>query len=89
MEEDLHRTKNTLQAGLKIERKKLKKLMNQLTNKTLSNSSQLELASRLHQLTETLIHKQTMLERLKQQVHFTITGPSSGSSINMSGVDSG
>uniref|UniRef100_W5N6Q4 Golgin subfamily A member 5 n=1 Tax=Lepisosteus oculatus TaxID=7918 RepID=W5N6Q4_LEPOC len=36
----------------------------QLTNKTLSNSSQAELENRLHQLTETLIQKQTMLEAL-------------------------
>lgn len=75
----------------------------QLTNKTLSNSSQSELESRLHQLTETVIQKQTMienlsteknslvfqLERLEQQVHSASTGPSSGSSINMSGIDSG
>lgn len=38
--------------------------MDQLTNKTLSTSSQAELESRLHQLTETLIQKQTMLEAL-------------------------
>lgn len=29
------------------------------------------------------------LERLEQQVHSASTGPSSGSSINMSGIDSG
>lgn len=103
MEEDLHRTKNTLQSRIKDREEEIQKLRNQLTNKTLSNSSQSELESRLHQLTETLIQKQTMLEslsteknslvfqleRLEQQVHSASTGPSSGSSINMSGVDSG
>ncbi|EGW09722.1 golgin subfamily A member 5 isoform X1 [Cricetulus griseus] len=103
VEEDLHRTKNTLQSRIKDREEEIQKLRNQLTNKTLSNSSQSELESRLHQLTETLIQKQTMLEslsteknslvfqleRLEQQVHSTSTGPSNGSSINMSGIDSG
>lgn len=103
VEEDLHRTKNTLQSRIKDREEEIQKLRNQLTNKTLSNSSQSELESRLHQLTETLIQKQTMLEslsteknslvfqleRLEQQLHSAATGPSSGSSINMSGVDSG
>ncbi|KAL1790753.1 golgin subfamily A member 5 [Sigmodon hispidus] len=103
MEEDLHRTKNTLQSRVKDREEEIQKLRNQLTNKTLSNSSQSELESRLHQLTETLIQKQTMLEnlsteknslvfqleRLEQQVHSASTGPSSGSSINMPGIDSG
>ncbi|KAH0510679.1 Golgin subfamily A member 5 [Microtus ochrogaster] len=79
-------------AGLKIER-------NQLTNKTLSNSSQSERESQLHQLTETLIQQLPILEnlsteksslafqleRLEQQVHSVSTG----SSITMSGIDSG
>nr|XP_048305446.1 golgin subfamily A member 5 [Myodes glareolus]XP_048305447.1 golgin subfamily A member 5 [Myodes glareolus]XP_048305448.1 golgin subfamily A member 5 [Myodes glareolus]XP_048305449.1 golgin subfamily A member 5 [Myodes glareolus]XP_048305451.1 golgin subfamily A member 5 [Myodes glareolus] len=103
MEEDLHRTKNTLQSRIKDREEEIQKLRNQLTNKTLSNSSQSELESRLHQLTETVIQKQTtienlsteknslvfQLERLEQQVHSASTGPSSGSSINMSGIDSG
>lgn len=103
MEDDLHRTKNTLQSRIKDREEEIQKLRNQLTNKTLSNSSQSELESRLHQLTETLIQKQTMLEslsteknslvfqleRLEQQVHSATAGPSSGSSINMAGVDSG
>ncbi|KAM7323573.1 hypothetical protein ACRRTK_017679 [Alexandromys fortis] len=103
MEEDLYRTKNTLQSRIKDREEEIQKLRNQLTNKTLSNSSQSELESRLHQLTETVIQKQTMienlsteknslvfqLERLEQQVHSASTGPSSGSSINMSGIDSG
>ncbi|XP_005343534.1 golgin subfamily A member 5 [Microtus ochrogaster] len=103
MEEDLYRTKSTLQSRIKDREEEIQKLRNQLTNKTLSNSSQSELESRLHQLTETVIQKQTMienlsteknslvfqLERLEQQVHSASTGPSSGSSINMSGIDSG
>lgn len=72
----------------------------QLTNKTLSNS-QTELENRLHQLTETLIQKQTMvealgteknslvfqLERLEQQLKNTQGGQSGGPAINMSGLE--
>ncbi|PNI97604.1 GOLGA5 isoform 2, partial [Pan troglodytes] len=72
-------------------------------NKTLSNSSQSELENRLHQLTETLIQKQTMLEslsteknslvfqleRLEQQMNSASGSSSNGSSINMSGIDNG
>nr|XP_010986345.2 golgin subfamily A member 5 [Camelus dromedarius] len=103
MEEDLYRTKNTLQSRIKDREDEIQKLRNQLTNKTLSNSSQSELENRLHQLTETLIQKQTMLEslsteknslvfqleRLEQQMNSTTGSSSNGSSINMSGVDSG
>lgn len=103
IEEDLYRTKNTLQSRIKDREEEIQKLRNQLTNKTLSNSSQSELESRLHQLTETLIQKQTMLEslsteknslvfqleRLEQQMKSATGAGSNGSSINMSGVDSG
>lgn len=72
----------------------------QLTNKTLSNS-QTELENRLHQLTETLIQKQTMLEalgteksslvfqleRLEQQLKNAQGGQSGGPAINMSGLE--
>ncbi|XP_037359915.1 golgin subfamily A member 5 [Talpa occidentalis] len=103
IEEDLYRTKNTLQSRIKDREEEIQKLRNQLTNKTLSNSSQSELENRLHQLTETLIQKQTMLEnlsteknslvfqleRLEQQMKCVAGSGSNGSSINMSGVDSG
>lgn len=103
IEEDLYRTKNTLQSRIKDREEEIQKLRNQLTNKTLSNSSQSELESRLHQLTETLIQKQTMLEslsteknslvfqleRLEQQIKSATGAGSTGSSINMSGVDNG
>ncbi|KAM8948840.1 golgin subfamily A member 5 [Lycaon pictus] len=103
IEEDLYRTKNTLQSRIKDREEEIQKLRNQLTNKTLSNSSQSELENRLHQLTETLIQKQTMLEslsteknslvfqleRLEQQVNSASGSNSNGSSINMSAVDSG
>ncbi|XP_078262910.1 golgin subfamily A member 5 [Rhinoraja longicauda] len=65
-EEDLHRTKNTLQMRVKDREDEIQKLRNQLTNKTLS-SSHTELENRLHQLTETLIQKQTMLEALSTE----------------------
>lgn len=67
MEEDLYRTKNTLQSRIKDREEEIQKLRNQLTNKTLSNSSPSELENRLHQLTETLIQKQTMLESLSTE----------------------
>ncbi|XP_038262731.1 golgin subfamily A member 5 isoform X1 [Dermochelys coriacea] len=102
-EEELYRTKNTLQSRIKDREEEIQKLRNQLTNKVLSSSSQSELENRLHQLTETLIQKQTMLEslsteknslvyqleRLEQQLK-TIQGSSSnGPTINMAGIDSG
>ncbi|NXE21083.1 GOGA5 protein, partial [Ardeotis kori] len=100
-EEELYQTKNTLQTRIKDREEEIQKLRNQLTNKTLSSSSQTELENRLHQLTETLIQKQTMLEslsteknslvyqleRLEQQLK-TIQGTSTnGPSINMAGID--
>ncbi|XP_049754094.1 golgin subfamily A member 5 [Elephas maximus indicus] len=102
IEEDLYRTKNTLQSRIKDREEEIQKLRNQLTNKTLSNSSQSELENRLHQLTEALIQKQTMLEslsteknslvfqleRLEQQMS-SASGSSNGPSINMPGVDNG
>ncbi|XP_028573091.2 golgin subfamily A member 5 [Podarcis muralis] len=102
-EEELYRTKNTLQSRISDREEEIQKLRNQLTNKTLGSSSQSELENRLHQLTETLIQKQTMLEnlsteknslvyqleRLEQQLK-TAQGPSTnGSSINMVGIDGG
>ncbi|KAK2492874.1 hypothetical protein MC885_018102 [Smutsia gigantea] len=104
LEAELDRQKqNTLQSRIKDREEEIQKLRNQLTNKTLSNSSPSELESRLHQLTETLIQKQTMLEslsteknslvfqleRLEQQVNSAAGSTSNGSSINMSGVDNG
>lgn len=100
-EEELYRTKNTLQSRISDREEEIQKLRNQITNKTLSSSSQLELENRLHQLTETLIQKQTMLEslsteknslvyqleRLEQQLK-TVQGTSvNGPSINMAGID--
>ncbi|XP_005149571.2 golgin subfamily A member 5 isoform X2 [Melopsittacus undulatus] len=100
-EEELYRTKNTLQSRIKDREEEIQKLRNQLTNKALSSSSQTELENRLHQLTETLIQKQTMLEslsteknslvyqleRLEQQLKAIQGTSNNGSSINMSGID--
>ncbi|XP_062851782.1 golgin subfamily A member 5 [Trichomycterus rosablanca] len=101
VEEEHHRTKSTLQSRIKDREDEIQKLRNQLTNKALSSSSQVELEGRLHQLTETLIQKQTMLEalsteknslvfqleRLEQQLKSAQGGQSSGSHINMAAVD--
>ncbi|NWR54049.1 GOGA5 protein, partial [Bucorvus abyssinicus] len=100
-EEELYRTKNTLQSRIKDREEEIQKLRNQLTNKALSSSSQTELENRLHQLTETLIHKQTMLEslsteknslvyqleRLEQQLKAIQGSSTNGPSINMTGID--
>ncbi|XP_042356037.1 LOW QUALITY PROTEIN: golgin subfamily A member 5 [Plectropomus leopardus] len=101
LEEEQHRAKTTLQSRIKDREDEIQKLRNQLTNKTLSSSSQTELENRLHQLTETLIQKQTMLEalgteksslvfqleRLEQQLKNSQGGQSGGPSINMSGLE--
>ncbi|XP_035529374.1 golgin subfamily A member 5 [Morone saxatilis] len=100
LEEEQHRAKTTLQSRIKDREDEIQKLRNQLTNKTLSNS-QTELENRLHQLTETLIQKQTMLEalgteksslvfqleRLEQQLKNAQGGQSGGPTINMSGLE--
>lgn len=102
-EEDLHRTKNTLQGRIRDREEEIQKLRNQLTNKALSSSSQSELENRLHQLTETLIQKQTVLEslsteknslvyqleRLEHQLKSVQGSGGGGSAINMAAVDSG
>ncbi|XP_019953500.1 golgin subfamily A member 5 [Paralichthys olivaceus] len=101
LEEEQHRAKNSLQSRIKDREDEIQKLRNQLTNKTLSSSSQTELENRLHQLTETLIQKQTMLEalgteksslvfqmeRLEQQLKNAQGGQSGGPAINMSGLE--
>ncbi|KAA0718113.1 Golgin subfamily A member 5 [Triplophysa tibetana] len=101
IEEEHHRTKITLQGRVKDREDEIQKLRNQLTNKALSNNSQAELEGRLHQLTETLIQKQTMLEalgteknslvfqleRLEQQLKSMQGGQNSGSHINMAALE--
>ncbi|CAL8283776.1 unnamed protein product [Lota lota] len=102
LEEESHRTKASLQSRIKDREDEIQKLRNQLTNKALSSSSQTELESRLHQLTETLIQKQTMLEalgteksslvfqleRLEQQLKNAQGGaPSGGQAINMGSLE--
>ncbi|XP_072221454.1 golgin subfamily A member 5 [Leuresthes tenuis] len=101
LEDEHHRAKTTLQSRIKDREDEIQKLRNQLTNKTLSSSSQTELENRLHQLTETLIQKQTMLEalgteksslvfqleHLEQQLKNAQGGQSGGPAINMSGLE--
>ncbi|XP_051504454.1 golgin subfamily A member 5 [Myxocyprinus asiaticus] len=101
VEEEHHRTKITLQGRVKDREEEIQKLRNQLTNKALSSSSQAELEGRLHQLTETLIQKQTMLEalsteknslvfqleRLEQQLKNLQGGQNSSSNINMAALE--
>ncbi|CAL9686866.1 unnamed protein product [Knipowitschia caucasica] len=100
LEEEQHRVKSSLQSRIKDREDEIQKLRNQLTNKTISNS-QTELENRLHQLTETLIQKQTMLEaigteknslvfqleRLEQQLKAAQGGQSGAASINMNALE--
>uniref|UniRef100_V9KED1 Golgin subfamily A member 5 n=1 Tax=Callorhinchus milii TaxID=7868 RepID=V9KED1_CALMI len=100
-EEELHRTKNMLQSRIKDREDEIQKLRNQLTNKALSNSH-VELENRLHQLTETLIQKQTMLEalsteknslvfqleRFEQQLKSVQGNTINGTAINVSALES-
>ncbi|KAM4690016.1 golgin subfamily A member 5 [Rhinophrynus dorsalis] len=102
-QEELYRTKTTLQGRIRDREDEIQKLRNQLTNKALSSSSQTELENRLHQLTETLIQKQTMLEslsteknslvyqleRLEHQLKNVPGSSVNGSTINMSAMDNG
>ncbi|XP_030070348.1 golgin subfamily A member 5 [Microcaecilia unicolor] len=101
-EEELYRTKNSMQSRIKDREEEIQKLRNQLTNKALSSSSQTELENRLHQLTETLIQKQTMLEslgteknslvyqleRLEQQLKSVQGSSVNEAAISMSGIES-
>uniref|UniRef100_A0AAY4DGF8 Golgin subfamily A member 5 n=1 Tax=Denticeps clupeoides TaxID=299321 RepID=A0AAY4DGF8_9TELE len=101
MEEEHHRAKSMLQSRIKDREEEIQKLRYQLTNKALSSTSQAELESRLHQLTETLIQKQTMLEalgteksslvfqleRLEQQLKSVQGGQIDGPAINMSSLE--
>uniref|UniRef100_A0A8C5N9A6 Golgin subfamily A member 5 n=1 Tax=Gouania willdenowi TaxID=441366 RepID=A0A8C5N9A6_GOUWI len=101
VEDEHHRAKASLQNRIKDREDEIQKLRNQLTNKTLSSSSETELENRLHQLTETLIQKQTMLEalgteksslvfqleRLEQQLKSAQGGQSGGPAINMSTLE--
>uniref|UniRef100_A0A673H2F9 Golgin subfamily A member 5 n=1 Tax=Sinocyclocheilus rhinocerous TaxID=307959 RepID=A0A673H2F9_9TELE len=101
IEEEHHHTKTALQGRVKDREDEIQKLRNQLTNKALSNSGQVELEGRLHQLTETLIQKQTMLEalgteknslvfqleRLEQQLKSLQGGQNSSSHINMAAME--
>uniref|UniRef100_A0A7N8XZA5 Golgin subfamily A member 5 n=1 Tax=Mastacembelus armatus TaxID=205130 RepID=A0A7N8XZA5_9TELE len=100
LEEENHRAKTTLQSRIKDREDEIQKLRNQVTV-TFSNISQTELENRLHQLTEALIQKQTMLEalgteksslvfqleRLEQQLKNAESGQSGGPAINMSGLE--
>uniref|UniRef100_A0A8C5R324 Golgin subfamily A member 5 n=1 Tax=Leptobrachium leishanense TaxID=445787 RepID=A0A8C5R324_9ANUR len=100
-QEDLYKTKNSLQGRIRDREDEIQKLRNQLTNKALSSSSQGELESRLHQLTETLIQKQTMLENLSTEKNSLVyqlerletqlknAQGANGATINMSTVESG
>ncbi|XP_016128008.1 golgin subfamily A member 5-like isoform X1 [Sinocyclocheilus grahami] len=101
IEEEHHHTKTALHGRVKDREDEIQKLRNQLTNKALSNSGQAELEGRLHQLTETLIQKQTMLEalgteknslvfqleRLGQQLKSLQGGQNSSSHINMAAME--
>uniref|UniRef100_T1JGL0 Uncharacterized protein n=1 Tax=Strigamia maritima TaxID=126957 RepID=T1JGL0_STRMM len=66
MKEELCRQKTMFQSRIADRDTELEKLRKQLTMKSMNNN-QTELESRLHMLTENLIHKQTMLETLSTE----------------------
>ncbi|KAK2188634.1 hypothetical protein NP493_126g02011 [Ridgeia piscesae] len=65
--EELLKQKTALQGRLQDRDSEIERLRNQLTTKSMSSSSQVELENRLHSLTESLIQKQTMLEALSTE----------------------
>lgn len=67
IQEDLTRTKTNLQSRIQDREAEIEKLRKQLTAKSLSVSSQSELETRLHALTESLIQKQTVVEALSTE----------------------
>ncbi|XP_022103780.1 golgin subfamily A member 5-like [Acanthaster planci] len=67
MEGESYKTKMSLQARLQDREDEIQKLRNQLMTRSVSSTSQSELESRLHALTESLIQKQTMLEALSTE----------------------
>ncbi|XP_023226728.1 golgin subfamily A member 5-like [Centruroides sculpturatus] len=67
IQEDLTRTKTNLQSRIQDRETEIEKLRKQLTAKSLSVSSQSELETRLHALTESLIQKQTVVEALSTE----------------------
>ncbi|XP_038073252.1 golgin subfamily A member 5-like [Patiria miniata] len=67
VEAESHKTKMSLQTRLQDREEEIQKLRNQLTARNTSSTSQMELESRLHALTESLIQKQTVLEALSTE----------------------
>lgn len=67
LREDLTRTKTNLHSRIKDRDLEVEKLRKQLTTKMTCGSNQSELESRIRQLTESLIQKQTVLEALSTE----------------------
>lgn len=65
--EEIHKQKATFQNCVRDREVEIERLRNQLTTKSISSTSESELESRVRSLTESLIHKQTMLEALSTE----------------------
>lgn len=65
--DELHRHKASFQTRITDREAEIERLRNQLTTKSFSSTSESELESRVRSLTESLIHKQTMLEALSTE----------------------
>ncbi|KAL4239078.1 Golgin subfamily A member 5 [Mactra antiquata] len=65
--EELHKQKTSFQSRLNDRETEIDKLRNQLATKSMSSTSESELESRVRELTESLIQKQTMVEALSTE----------------------
>ncbi|XP_060558221.1 golgin subfamily A member 5-like isoform X4 [Ruditapes philippinarum] len=65
--EELHKQKTSFQSRMKDRESEIERLRNQLATKSMSSTSESELESRVRELTESLIQKQTMVEALSTE----------------------
>lgn len=65
--EELIKQKSSLQTRVREKENEVEKLRSQLLSRPAPNSNEAELENRLHALTESLIHKQTMVEALSTE----------------------
>lgn len=65
--EEIHKQKTSFQSRLSDREAEIDKLRNQLATKSMSSTTEYELESRVRELTESLIQKQTMVEALSTE----------------------
>lgn len=65
--EEIHKQKSSFQSRLTDREAEIEKVRNQLATKSMSSTTEYELESRVRELTESLIQKQTMVEALSTE----------------------